>query len=195
MADDTDPGDVARLRASAHPVRLRIMSLLTAEALSAAEVARALDLTHANASYHLRVLHDVGVLVVESEEKIRGGVAKRYRYDASRQVSTKRPGLDARIAYARANALEIDAFLPKAERRLLAAALNTLLASPTFASWRQGATLDVGEWLNPPGVVPVEADGVVPDLSSTGAGVGVVWQPARATATSAARTIFSPAWR
>ena len=28
-------------------------------------------------------------------------------------------------------------------------ALNTLLASPTFASWRQGATLDVGEWLTP----------------------------------------------
>ena len=113
--DETDPQAVARLRATAHPVRLRILSLLTAEAMSAAEVARALDLTHANASYHLRVLHDVGELVVESEEKIRGGVAKRYRYDASRQVSTKRPGLDARIAYARANALEI-------ERRLLEAA-------------------------------------------------------------------------
>ena len=25
--------------------------------------------------------------------------------------------------------------------------LNSLLASPTFASWREGATLDVGEWL------------------------------------------------
>ena len=28
-------------------------------------------------------------------------------------------------------------------------ALNTLLASPTFASWRQGATLDVEDWLSP----------------------------------------------
>ena len=37
---------------------------------------------------------------------------------------------------------------PKRERRALAAALNTLLASPTFASWRKGATLDVGEWLD-----------------------------------------------
>ncbi len=46
-------------------------------------------------------------------------------------------------------ALAVDAFLPKAERRALAAALNTLLASPTFASWRQGATLDVGDWLAP----------------------------------------------
>jgi hypothetical protein len=46
-------------------------------------------------------------------------------------------------------ALELDAFLGKSERRALSAALNTLLASPTFASWRQGATLDVQEWLTP----------------------------------------------
>ena len=72
--------DLSALRSIAHPVRLRILSMLTAEAMSAAEVARELDLTHANASYHLRVLHDAGELVVESEEKIRGGVAKRYRY-------------------------------------------------------------------------------------------------------------------
>src|SRR5262249_15408913 len=44
-------------------------------------------------------------------------------------------------------ALSVNTFMKKAERRALAAALNTLLASPTFASWRQGATLDVGEWL------------------------------------------------
>ncbi len=46
-------------------------------------------------------------------------------------------------------ALSVNAFMKKAERRTLAAALNSLLASPTFASWRQGATLDVGEWLTP----------------------------------------------
>ena len=39
--------------------------------------------------------------------------------------------------------------MTKKARRDLAAALNSLLASPTFASWRQGATLDVGEWLTP----------------------------------------------
>lgn len=71
---------LSALRSVAHPVRLRILSMLTARPMSAAEVARELDLTHANASYHLRVLHDAGELVVESEEKIRGGTAKRYRY-------------------------------------------------------------------------------------------------------------------
>jgi hypothetical protein len=46
-------------------------------------------------------------------------------------------------------ALPINDFLPKSERKALAAALNTLLASPTFSSWREGAPLDVAEWLKP----------------------------------------------
>jgi hypothetical protein len=58
----------------------------------------------------------------------------------------------------RIGALPIDDFLPRSERRALAAALNTLLASPTFASWREGVTLDIGAWLTPsngrtPGVI------------------------------------------
>ena len=75
MSDDHDA--VSSLRAVAHPLRLRILSLLTGAELSAAEVARELDVTHANASYHLRVLADAGEVVVAGEEKIRGGVAKR----------------------------------------------------------------------------------------------------------------------
>ena len=43
------------LRALAHPVRLRILSLLTGADLTAADVARELGITHANASYHLRL--------------------------------------------------------------------------------------------------------------------------------------------
>jgi hypothetical protein len=44
-------------------------------------------------------------------------------------------------------ALSLDAFFKKSERKKLAASLNTLLASPTFASWRQGAALDVADWV------------------------------------------------
>lgn len=131
--DETDPAAVTRLRATAHPVRLRILSLLTAEAMSAAEVARTLEITHANASYHLRQLHDAGELVVESEEKIRGGVAKRYRYDASRDLRTHRPGVDERVAYARAIALEV-------ERRLREVAPGTSTSSD-LETW-----VDVGTW-------------------------------------------------
>ncbi len=76
MTDDATQA----LRATAHPVRLQILSLLTGAEMSAAEVARELGLTHANASYHLRLLLGAGQLEVASEERIRGGVAKRYRH-------------------------------------------------------------------------------------------------------------------
>jgi len=49
----------------------------------------------------------------------------------------------------RIGALAVDDFLGAKERKSLAAVLNTLLASPTFASWRQGASLDIREWLTP----------------------------------------------
>lgn len=68
------------LRAVAHPVRLRILSLLTGAELSATEIARELGITHANASYHLRLLREAGLLEIASEERIRGGLAKRYRH-------------------------------------------------------------------------------------------------------------------
>jgi DNA-binding transcriptional ArsR family regulator len=83
-------GDRAALRATAHPVRLRIMSLLTGAALTAAEVARELGLTHANASYHLRTLLAAGMIVPAGEERIRGGMAKRYRYDAAHDIAQEK---------------------------------------------------------------------------------------------------------
>ncbi len=91
----------------AHPVRLRILSLLTGASLTAAEVARELGLTHANASYHLRNLLAGGLIVPAGEEKIRGGVAKRYRYDVERDEAAdhRRPprsGGEIRALYAAA---------------------------------------------------------------------------------------------
>jgi DNA-binding transcriptional ArsR family regulator len=78
MTAETPP--TSSLRATAHPVRLQILSLLTGAPMSAAEIARELDISHANASYHLRFLADSHLVVEAGEEKIRGGVAKRYRH-------------------------------------------------------------------------------------------------------------------
>jgi DNA-binding transcriptional ArsR family regulator len=80
----------AAMRASAHPVRLQIMSLLTGAALTAAEVARELGISHANASYHLRQLLAAGMIVPAGEERIRGGIAKRYRYDTADDIARER---------------------------------------------------------------------------------------------------------
>lgn len=103
---------LSHLRAAAHPVRLRIMSLLTGAELSAAEVARELDVTHANASYHLRRLADAGQITVASTETIRGGVAKRYRYviddDTPLWTSDELTVAEQQTAYVRATAAELE---------------------------------------------------------------------------------------
>lgn len=101
-----DPDAVSSLRATAHPLRLRMLSLLTGTELSAAEVARELGITHANASYHLRVLLEAGAVVVAGEEKIRGGVAKRYRHPWESRPGEKALPEDQEV-YVRATADEL----------------------------------------------------------------------------------------
>lgn len=71
---------VGRLRALAHPIRMRILSLLTGTAMSAAEIARELGLTHANASYHLRQLAAADLVQLQEERSNRGGQERRYIY-------------------------------------------------------------------------------------------------------------------
>jgi len=88
--------ETAALRATAHPLRLQILSILTGTAMSAAELARELGTSQANASYHLRVLAQAGEVVPDGEESIRGGVAKRYRHPWDElSTDTGRPQVDA----------------------------------------------------------------------------------------------------
>ncbi|MCR6033313.1 helix-turn-helix domain-containing protein [Nocardioides sp. zg-579] len=82
---------VQALRATAHPLRLQMLSLLTGAEMSAAEVARELGITHANASYHLRVLARAGEVEEAGEVRVRGGTAKRYRHPWRRGQSTEEP--------------------------------------------------------------------------------------------------------
>ena len=81
MPDATTPNDLDGLRVVAHPLRLRLLSILTAEALSATEAARILGESQANVSYHLRRLAQAGLVQLVEEMSIRGGTAKRYRHD------------------------------------------------------------------------------------------------------------------
>jgi len=71
---------IAALRARAHPLRLRMLSLLTRAALSAAELARELEVSQALASYHLRRLADAGLVELVEERSRRGGQERRYRH-------------------------------------------------------------------------------------------------------------------
>jgi len=76
---------IDELRATAHPLRLRLLSLLTGAAMSAAEAGRELDVSQASASYHLRVLERAGLIRVVEVVRVRGGEARRYRHESSSQ--------------------------------------------------------------------------------------------------------------
>ena len=93
MTDGT-PRSGVPLRAFSHPLRLRLLSLLTGTAMSAAEASRELGTTQANASYHLRRLEAAGLLRVVEEVEVRGGRAKRYRHDTSSARGTSDSDLD-----------------------------------------------------------------------------------------------------
>ncbi|GAA0541907.1 MULTISPECIES: winged helix-turn-helix domain-containing protein [Streptomyces] len=72
---ETDPV----LRALAHPMRLRMLTLMWPGPMSAAELARELDVSHALASQHLRRLDAVGLVELAEERDRRGGRERRYR--------------------------------------------------------------------------------------------------------------------
>lgn len=72
-------GSLQALRALTHPVRLRMYGVLAGRPASAASLARLLEVEHASASYHLRVLRDAGLLALVEERAVNGGVERRYR--------------------------------------------------------------------------------------------------------------------
>jgi DNA-binding transcriptional ArsR family regulator len=66
-----------------------------------------LDITQANASYHLRQLLAAGLVVVAEERSIRGGVAKIYRHPHEVASPVRRPGPGADRLFAQALAAEL----------------------------------------------------------------------------------------
>jgi DNA-binding transcriptional ArsR family regulator len=121
----------------AHPLRLRMLSLLTGSSLTAADVARELGLTHANASYHLRNLLSAGLIVQAGEERIRGGVAKRYRYDSERDRERDR---ETTLGHHHADS----------QRALFAAVADELVRRTAEGDWSVGGSMTDAElWIDP----------------------------------------------
>ena len=80
------------LRALAHPVRLKMMTLMWPGPLSAAELARELGISHALASQHLRKLDAAGLVELAEERRRRGGQERRYRAVRGTPLSDQRDG-------------------------------------------------------------------------------------------------------
>ena len=115
--DDLVPA-LDELRATAHPIRLRLLSLLTAAPASAAEAGRELGLSQATASYHLRVLERVGLISVVEVVSVRGGQAKRYRHlSSARPFPRDVPDDDGAEVEGDERALYVEALVDELRRR------------------------------------------------------------------------------
>lgn len=76
---------MSALSALANPLRLKMLSMLTAASMSATDMARELGISHASASYHLRQLEQGGLVVAAEGNVIRGGRERLYRQQVPRE--------------------------------------------------------------------------------------------------------------
>lgn len=154
------PSDVARLRDTIAPrvftpgmlagEPLNVLSALeTPSSIWESDLAAARESLSASISLLLRLTgrdpdptrsRDHVVLSVFAERRLRAGQPADV---ASLLEDVRKPPIE------KVGAMSVDEFLPKKDRLSLATALNTLLASPTFESWRTGAPLDVAAWVAP----------------------------------------------
>jgi len=75
------PTEYEILKAVGHPVRHEILAILVAGEASAKELAARLHMPLSNVSYHVKVLRELGLLVLVRETPRRGAVERHYRAD------------------------------------------------------------------------------------------------------------------
>jgi DNA-binding transcriptional ArsR family regulator len=79
--------DPRYVKALSHPLRVRILALLQERTASPRELAEWLDATLGTVSYHVRTLHDFGLIELVSTTQVRGAIAHHYRSKVVPRVS------------------------------------------------------------------------------------------------------------
>ncbi|HTE62957.1 MAG TPA: winged helix-turn-helix domain-containing protein [Solirubrobacteraceae bacterium] len=79
MKPVTNISDPRYVRALSHPLRVRILALLQERTASPRELAEWLDATLGTVSYHVRTLHDFGLIELVKTTQVRGAIAHHYR--------------------------------------------------------------------------------------------------------------------
>jgi DNA-binding transcriptional ArsR family regulator len=79
--------DPRYVKALSHPLRVRILALLQERTASPRELAEWLDATLGTVSYHVRTLHDFGLIELERTTQVRGAIAHHYRAKVRPRVS------------------------------------------------------------------------------------------------------------
>lgn len=102
--------DPRYVKAFRHPLRVRILALLQERKASPAELAQWLDASLGTVAYHVRTLHQLGLIDLVDETMVRGAVAHHYRAKRRPRISDE--------AWAAAS--------PMAKQAAVAAALQTI---------------------------------------------------------------------
>lgn len=82
----TDPRLV---KALAHPLRLRILSVLERRSASPKEIADELDFPLTHVSYHVRQLAGLGLIKLVRTRQVRGAIEHHYRLEAQPRISNE----------------------------------------------------------------------------------------------------------
>jgi DNA-binding transcriptional ArsR family regulator len=87
MRPVTSIDDPRYVKAMSHPLRVRILAILQERTASPVELAQVLEGTLGTVSYHVRTLHQLGLIDLVDETRVRGAVAHHYKAKARPKVS------------------------------------------------------------------------------------------------------------
>jgi DNA-binding transcriptional ArsR family regulator len=79
--------DPRYVKAMSHPVRVRIMAMLSERKASPNELAQWLGTTLGATAYHVRTLHKLGLIELVDETRVRGAVEHHYKAKARPKVT------------------------------------------------------------------------------------------------------------
>jgi DNA-binding transcriptional ArsR family regulator len=148
VSPTADSSESHAVKALAHPVRVRALAILVEREASPSELADELGEPLGNVSYHVRLLHDLGLIELVSTTPRRGAIEHHYRARSDRHLRVAdltlddagwdELGAELRALDERAAAIEARAIarLGGSKRRGRRASLVVAL-SPGAASTRQ----------------------------------------------------------
>jgi len=84
-----DIDDPRLVKALAHPIRMKILTILDERTATPKELAAILGLPLENVSYHVRTLKDFGFIKLEKTRQVRGAVEHHYKLAARPRIGDK----------------------------------------------------------------------------------------------------------
>jgi DNA-binding transcriptional ArsR family regulator len=87
MKPITTIDDPRYVKAMSHPLRVRILALLSERTASPVELAEWVEATLGTVAYHVRTLHRLGLIELVDETRVRGAVEHHYRAKERPKIS------------------------------------------------------------------------------------------------------------